>query len=130
MEGTKQEPLSTSTGDAMTGNLTRAQRQKAVLNEQVEQISSTFPAGLRVVVVDDDPLCLKMVSEMLKRCSYTGEPTVSGVSVPNLGPGKGVAVDEKGSRVLLSCRSYPCPPALCFSQHKHGQGLTSWGHTQ
>ncbi|KAK9839444.1 hypothetical protein WJX81_002452 [Elliptochloris bilobata] len=29
-----------------------------------------FPAGLRVLVVDDDPLCLKVVEHMLKRCKY------------------------------------------------------------
>jgi hypothetical protein len=29
-----------------------------------------FPSGLRVMVVDDDPLCLKVVEQMLKRCNY------------------------------------------------------------
>ncbi|XP_037497797.1 two-component response regulator ARR11-like isoform X1 [Jatropha curcas] len=29
-----------------------------------------FPAGLRVLVVDDNPTCLIMVSQMLKSCSY------------------------------------------------------------
>ncbi|KAI8474196.1 MAG: hypothetical protein J3K34DRAFT_456883 [Monoraphidium minutum] len=28
------------------------------------------PAGLRVMVVDDDPLCLKVVEQMLRRCTY------------------------------------------------------------
>lgn len=32
-----------------------------------------FPAGLRVLVVDDDPLCLRIVEKMLKRCQYVGE---------------------------------------------------------
>lgn len=31
-----------------------------------------FPAGLRVLVVDDDPLCLKIIEQMLKRCNYEG----------------------------------------------------------
>lgn len=31
-----------------------------------------FPEGLRVVVVDDDPLCLRVVERMLIRCSYKG----------------------------------------------------------
>ena len=31
-----------------------------------------FLSGLKVMVVDDDPLCLKVVEHMLKRCSYTG----------------------------------------------------------
>ncbi|GLC61153.1 hypothetical protein PLESTB_001723900 [Pleodorina starrii] len=29
-----------------------------------------FPAGLRLLVVDDDPLCLKVVEQMLRKCSY------------------------------------------------------------
>ena len=32
-----------------------------------------YPAGLKVLAVDDDPLCLKVVAEMLKRCNYEGE---------------------------------------------------------
>ena len=31
-----------------------------------------FPAGLRVLVVDDDALCLKVVEHMLRRCNYIG----------------------------------------------------------
>eukprot|EP00884_Botryococcus_braunii_P010629 jgi/Botrbrau1/19568/Bobra.0035s0057.4 len=29
-----------------------------------------FPAGLKVLVVDDDPLCLKIVEHQLRRCRY------------------------------------------------------------
>ena len=29
-----------------------------------------FPAGLRVLLVDDDPICLMIVEKMLKRCDY------------------------------------------------------------
>ncbi|KAK4773819.1 hypothetical protein SAY87_028838 [Trapa incisa] len=29
-----------------------------------------FPAGLRVLVVDDDPTWLKILEKMLKKCSY------------------------------------------------------------
>ena len=32
--------------------------------------SSPFPAGLRVLVVDDDPCCLKVVEAMLRRCVW------------------------------------------------------------
>lgn len=35
-------------------------------------VSKGFPIGLRVLVVDDDPLCLKIVEKMLKRCQYEG----------------------------------------------------------
>ena len=31
---------------------------------------SFSPEGLKVLVVDDDPMCLKVVSAMLKRCNY------------------------------------------------------------
>ena len=32
-----------------------------------------FPVGMRVLLVDDDPLTLKVVGEMLRRCNYEGE---------------------------------------------------------
>ncbi|XP_011087104.1 two-component response regulator ORR26 [Sesamum indicum] len=32
--------------------------------------SGSFPAGLRVLVVEDDPTCLKIVEKMLKKCNY------------------------------------------------------------
>ncbi|OVA17586.1 SANT/Myb domain [Macleaya cordata] len=32
--------------------------------------TESFPAGLRVLVVDDDPTWLKILEKMLKRCSY------------------------------------------------------------
>ncbi|GAV59816.1 Response_reg domain-containing protein/Myb_DNA-binding domain-containing protein [Cephalotus follicularis] len=32
--------------------------------------NDTFPAGLRVLVVDDDPTWLKILEKMLKKCSY------------------------------------------------------------
>ncbi|XP_021667476.2 two-component response regulator ORR26-like isoform X1 [Hevea brasiliensis] len=32
--------------------------------------NDAFPAGLRVLVVDDDPICLKILEKMLKKCSY------------------------------------------------------------
>lgn len=31
-----------------------------------------FPTGLKVLVVDDDPLCLKVVEQMLRKCDYEG----------------------------------------------------------
>lgn len=34
--------------------------------------SESFPVGLRVLVVDDDPTWLKILEKMLKKCSYEG----------------------------------------------------------
>ena len=32
----------------------------------------TFPAGLRVLAVDDDSVCLKILERQLKYCNYNG----------------------------------------------------------
>ena len=34
--------------------------------------AEAFPAGLRVLVVDDDPTWLKILEKMLRKCSYEG----------------------------------------------------------
>jgi two-component response regulator (ARR-B family) len=34
--------------------------------------SDQFPAGLRVLVVDDDITCLRLLEKMLCRCLYNG----------------------------------------------------------
>jgi len=35
-------------------------------------VSDQFPAGLRVLVVDDDPTCLVILEKMLRTCLYEG----------------------------------------------------------
>ncbi len=35
-------------------------------------VSDQFPAGLRVLVVDDDITCLRILEQMLRRCLYLG----------------------------------------------------------
>ncbi|KAG6593995.1 Two-component response regulator ARR2, partial [Cucurbita argyrosperma subsp. sororia] len=35
-----------------------------------EMVSDQFPAGLRVLVVDDDPTCLRILEKMLQNCCY------------------------------------------------------------
>ena len=35
-------------------------------------VSDQFPAGLRVLVVDDDPTCLRILEKMLRNCLYEG----------------------------------------------------------
>jgi CheY-like chemotaxis protein len=31
-----------------------------------------FPVGMRVLAVDDDPTCLKVLENLLRRCQYHG----------------------------------------------------------
>lgn len=42
----------------------------ALGGEQV--VSDQFPVGLKVLVVDDDTTCLRIVEQMLRRCLYHG----------------------------------------------------------
>lgn len=37
-----------------------------------EDVLERFPAGLRVLVVDDDTTCLKILEQMLQKCEYNG----------------------------------------------------------
>lgn len=37
-----------------------------------EMVSDQFPVGLRVLVVDDDPTCLRILEKMLQTCLYAG----------------------------------------------------------
>lgn len=41
----------------------------------VVSVPDQFPAGLRVLVVDDDPTCLIILEKMLRNCSYDGSIT-------------------------------------------------------
>ena len=69
-----------------------------------------FPAGLKVLVVDDDPLCLKVVEHMLRRCNYQGgaaslTPWGSSVGKHVLG------ISTSGGPFARICRETgPCPP--------------------
>lgn len=38
----------------------------------VMAVPDQFPAGLRVLVVDDDTTCLAILEQMLRRCLYQG----------------------------------------------------------
>lgn len=38
----------------------------------VQELGKRFPMGLRVLVVDDDPLCLMILERMLLLCNYKG----------------------------------------------------------
>lgn len=37
-----------------------------------DAVPDQFPAGLRVLVVDDDPTCLRILEKMLINCLYEG----------------------------------------------------------
>ena len=56
----------------------RAMEEQPVKDEPAQPMASgsgnceRFPSGLRIMAVDDDPLCLKVVEQMLKRCDYKG----------------------------------------------------------
>ena len=59
----------------------------------IEVANPRFPVGLRVLVVDDDPLCLRIVEKMLKRCQYEGAaksfPHALAISAPSDGDRSG-----------------------------------------
>lgn len=42
----------------------------SVTSPVMEGVPDQFPAGLRVLVVDDDPTCLKILEKMLQTCRY------------------------------------------------------------
>lgn len=43
------------------------------MSEEVKPDWDAYPSGLKVLAVDDDPLCLKVVEQMLRRCNYEGQ---------------------------------------------------------
>lgn len=42
-------------------------------SEGKEAAVDKFPAGMRVLAVDDDPVCLKLLESLLRHCKYHGE---------------------------------------------------------
>ena len=44
----------------------------SVVMKSGDAVSDQFPAGLRVLVVDDDPTCLMILEKMLRTCLYEG----------------------------------------------------------
>ncbi len=51
------------------GDLAWTQRNKTEMAIPL----GTFPEGLRVLVVDDEPLCLMILDRMLRQCKYNGK---------------------------------------------------------
>jgi hypothetical protein len=54
----------------------------AATQPAAEADAKAFPSGLRVLVVDDDPLTLRVVDQMLRRCGYCVE--TRGAAAPAL----------------------------------------------
>ena len=36
-------------------------------------VPEQFPVGLKVLVVDDDIICLRILEQMLRKCMYMGQ---------------------------------------------------------
>lgn len=36
-------------------------------------VMDQFPIGMRVLAVDDDPICLKVLENLLRKCQYHGK---------------------------------------------------------
>ncbi|KAG6759078.1 hypothetical protein POTOM_035545 [Populus tomentosa] len=71
--------------------------------------NDSFPAGLRVLVVDDDPTWLKILEKMLKKCSY--EVTTCGLARDALNllrERKVMSVDGETSRVMKGVQHGAC----------------------
>ena len=67
--------MSYNNNTVFSGNRTR---DRSSLEEMTprkpvcEPVHDPFPAGLRVLVVDDDPTCLIILEKMLRTCRYHG----------------------------------------------------------
>ncbi|KAF5444381.1 hypothetical protein F2P56_036863 [Juglans regia] len=48
--------------------MTVENRRAGVVGEDMDQ--DKFPAGTRVLVVDDNPTCLKLLNTLLRKCQY------------------------------------------------------------
>ena len=53
-----------------------------------------FPVGMRVLAVDDDPTCLKVLENLLRRCQYHGTATTTTLS-PSLPPSSSTCVFQE-----------------------------------
>lgn len=40
--------------------------------EEIRGDAENFPVGMRVLAVDDDPTCLKLLDTLLRKCQYNG----------------------------------------------------------
>ncbi|CAK9137365.1 unnamed protein product [Ilex paraguariensis] len=92
--------------------------------------TDTFPAGLRVLVVDDDPTWLKILEKMLKKCSYEEEKTVKHF-VESLE----TQYFHKYSIVVISlsnpsCSTFLCKPKSSHQRYPLGMKIVDAGKTE
>jgi CheY-like chemotaxis protein len=74
------------------------------MEENPASTTTMFPAGLRVLVVDDDPLCLRIVEKMLHRCQYVG------------------AWGWMRGKTFTFCRPFIAAPHTCREDARRGRG--------
>ena len=43
-----------------------------IVEKRRDEPSDQFPVGMRVLAVDDDPICLKLLETLLRKCQYHG----------------------------------------------------------
>lgn len=68
-----------------------------------------FPKGLRVLVVDDDLLCLRVVETMLKKCDYEGKAV-------GIDAWLGAFINKLFVSSAATCKAHACCPGyLCSS---------------
>jgi len=67
----------------------------------------SFPSGLRLLVVDDDPTCLMIVAGMLRKCNYEGAQV---------------------SRAVFSSPRTRALSNVCFAMRSLIVTITSFGH--
>jgi hypothetical protein len=74
-EAHQQQPHCSSAESSPHCNNTSASRAAAAAATsygKMEPHTDDFPAGLRILVVDDDLICLSILQKMLQHCSYQG----------------------------------------------------------
>lgn len=54
------------------GVTTKTTRSMSDQHDQDDAVAGFSPAGMVVLVVDDDKLCLKVIAKMLTQCNYEG----------------------------------------------------------
>lgn len=54
------------------GETTKTSQSMSDQHDQDDAVAGFSPAGMVVLVVDDDKLCLKVIAKMLTQCNYEG----------------------------------------------------------